>query len=57
MSYSEEISQQIFGSSSSIMAKTPQKKEKQQKKRKSNRRLTLLPEEIAEIKVLAAIIP
>jgi len=55
---SEEVSQQIFGSSSSIIPETPQKKKgKQLKPKKSNRRLVLLSEEIAEIKILAAATP
>jgi len=53
----EEVSQQIFGSSSSIIPETPQKKGKQLKPKKGNRRLALVPEEIAEIKILAAATP
>jgi len=54
MSSEEEVSQQIFGSSSSIMPETPQKKERKQKPKKNTRRLALTSDDIAEIKILAA---
>jgi len=58
MSSEEEVSQQIFGSSISAMPETLQKqKGTQLKLKKDKRRLALLPEEIAEIKILAAATP
>jgi len=54
MSSIEEVSQKLFGSSSSIMPETQQKKEKQKKPKKGTRRLALTSEEIEELKILAA---